>query len=834
MTNYKHMPSFAGGELSPTMYGRTDFGKYDVGAAELSNFFVLRYGGIANRAGTKYVMTCYGKSVLRSFRYNSEENYMLVFSDKKVSVCYKGAPLRNGEEIITLAAPYEEHELRLIKFTQSADDMFLVHPNHPPYVLSRYGHTDWRIQKMDIKDGPFENMNTTETMISASGATGSITLTATEDYFTKDMEGMFIRLGHTVPSQQVKGVPNSGNVATKVIEDVADSGRTTMLTVVPAGYAFEGINSTSLPSGSVYDAAANTITIPKQYIKDEDGNREEVVISYLVKRTYKHSAGFLEVDCVPGGSVYVESFGFWSGNFTLEKFVDGTWAQIRTQTGNHSQNYSFSETNEEDSIVKYRITSTSFDPNPWSDENPNQRGEISLQVFAHDYYGIAEITDVSSATAASAKVVKRLGATTATSDFSLSPWSKEKGYPNCAGFIEDRLFFAGTKRYGQTFWGSKGGNYNNFGTSIPTLDTDAITSMLNGGQVNGIKAIITLGEAIMLTAGGEFKVSGRNGPLSPSNVHSQAQEYRGISDVAPVTVGSRIVYVQQQGSIIRDLGYQYDQDKYTGDDLTLLVDHLFRKHKIVSMAYQQAPYSIIWCVRDDGLLLGLTYIKEQELFAWHKHTTEGGRFIDVACIAGEDEDELYCVVERDGKYYVEVMAPRGKTDNVAEQYFVDCGKTYSGAGTEAVDGLDHLEGKTVAILADGFVLPRQEVKNGKVTLNAAYKTIHVGLPIQSVFKSLPVELIGQDGSYLGRKKRVSKVMMMFHESRGGRYGRVDESMDEMKWRSTEQWGEPIGLYTGKKEINIPAASYEMTQQIVVRQDDPLPLTILSMVAEVQA
>lgn len=767
MTNYKHMPSFAGGELSPTMYGRTDFGKYDVGAAELSNFFVLRYGGIANRAGTKYVMTCYGKSVLRSFRYNSEENYMLVFSDKKVSVCYKGAPLKDGEEIITLAAPYEEHELRLIKFTQSADDMFLVHPNHPPYVLSRYGHTDWRIKKMDIKGGPFENMNTSEIMINASAVTGNVTLTATEAYFTKDMEDMYIRLGHTVESQHKKGVP------------------------------FE-------------------------QIKRE--NEIETVIP----------ADDLEVSCVPGASVYVESFGFWKGNFTLEKYVDSSWTKIRTQDGNHSQNYTFSETNNEDSIVRYRITSTGFDPNPASDENPNQRGEVSIQVFAHDYYGIAKIDEVNTGNVAVATVIKELGATTATSDFSLSPWSKEKGYPNCAGFIEDRLFFAGTKRYGQTFWGSKGGNYNNFGTSIPTLDTDAITSMLNGGQVNGIKAIITFGEAIMLTAGGEFKVSGRNGPLSPSNVHSQAQEYRGISDVAPVTVGSRIVYVQQQGSIVRDLGYQYDQDKYTGDDLTLLVDHLFRKHKIVSMAYQQAPYSIIWCVRDDGLLLGLTYIKEQEIFAWHKHTTEGGRFIDVACIAGEDEDELYCVVERDGKYYVEVMAPRGKTDNVAEQYFVDCGKTYSGAGTEEVDGLDHLEGKTVAILADGFVLPRQVVKNGKVTLNAAYKKIHVGIPIQSVFKSLPVELIGQDGSYLGRKKRVSKVMMMFHESRGGRYGRVDESMDEMKWRSTEQWGEPIDLYTGKKEINIPAASYEMTQQIVVRQDDPLPLTILSMVAEVQA
>lgn len=835
MTVYKHMPSFAGGELSPTMYGRTDFSKYDNGAAELTNFFVLRYGGISNRAGTKYVMTLPGKGVLRSFRYNSEENYMLVFTDKKVHVCYKGVPLVNEAiEVVVKDTPYAENELRLIKFTQSADDMFLTHPKHPPYVLSRYSHTDWRIKKFDIKGGPFENINTSETMITASGVTGEITLTATENFFEKDMEGMMIRLGHTVPSQYVKGVPNSSNVTTETIEDIASSGKTTQLLDVPVGYVYQEINSRELPSGYNYNAATNTITIPKQYERDEYGNETEVVESYVVKRTFKCSAGFLEVSCVPGGSVYVESFGFWKGNFSLEKYVDGNWAKIRTQSGNHSQNYSFTETNNETEIVKYRITSTEFDPKPASDENPNQTGEISLQVFSHDYYGIATIKSVETGTTASADVVKELGSTIATSDFSLSPWSNDKGYPNCCGFIEDRLVFAGSKRYGQTFWSSQSGDYNNFSTSIPTLDTDAITSMLNSGQVNGIKAIVVFGEAIMLTAGGEYKVSGRNGPLSPSNVNSQAQEYCGISDVAPVTVGSRIVYVQQQGSIVRDLGYQYEQDKYTGEDLTLLAEHLFRKHKIVSMAFQQAPYSIIWCVRDDGLLLGLTYIKEQDIYAWHKHTTEEGRFVDVACIAGEDEDELYCVVEREGKYFVEVMASRGKTDDVTEQYFVDCGKTYTGAGTKVVDGLEHLEGKTVAILADGFVMPQQVVKNGCVILSNAYKKIHVGLPIKAVFKSLPVEMIGQDGSYLSRKKRVSKVMMFFHESRGGRYGRIDESMDEMKWRSTEAWGEPIKLYSGKQDITIPSASWEKTQQIVVRQDEPLPLTILSMVAEVQA
>ena len=749
---YKHMPSFAGGEISPAMYGRTDFAKYDNGAAELTNFMVLRYGGITNRPGTKYVMTCPGYSVLRAFRYNAQENYMLVFSDHKVQICFNDKPVLNVlGGIVAAETPYEEDELRLIKYTQSADVVFLTHPNHEPWTLTRYGHTDWRMEPMEIINGPFEDPNTDGTQITPSDKTGPITLSASKSYFVPDMIGNLMRLGHTLNAEYKIGVPNEDD---------------------------------------------------------------------------------LTVSCVPGGSVHVESFGFWSGNFTLEKYYDGAWVKIRSQEGNHSQNYTFSETNRNDSIVQYKITSTEFDPKPWSSENAKQTGKISIQSFSNDYYGVVRIDSVTNDTTAEATVINELGDTKATSDFSFNPWSEHKGYPYCAGFYEDRLVFAGTEKYGQSFWMSKSGDYYNFKTSIPSEDTDAVTATLNGGQMNGIKAVIAFGEMLMLTAGGEYKVSGNNNPISPSNVRSQPQEYRGISDVPPVTVGSRIIYVQQQGSIIRDLGYQYDVDKYTGDDLTLLADHLFRKHKIVSMAYQQAPNSIVWCVRDDGLLLGLTYIKEQDIYAWTKHTTCQGKFVDVACISGEDEDELWCIVERNGSYYVEVMAPRSKTDEVEEQYFVDCGITYEGEKTTEITGLEHLEGMEVAILANGFVLPRQVVTGGKIVLSNPRSKVHVGLPIEALFKSLPVEINGQDGTYLSRKKRISKVMIMFLESRGGTYGLNEANMDEMKWRSTENWGEPIHLYTGKKEIIMPAASFGETIQIVVRQDDPLPLTVLSMVPEI--
>lgn len=754
-------PSFAGGEISPALYGRTDFAKYDNGAAKLRNYIVLRYGGIANRAGTKFISKAPGFAVLRAFKYNSSQNYMVEFSDRKIRVFYRESLVATIDN-----SPYKSDELRLIKYTQSADVMFLVHPNHAPMTLTRNNHTDWSLEEMDITGGPFEDPNTTDIQISASDRTGSITLTASEAYFTQDMIGNMLQLGHTVGNQYKKGVP---------VERTVQEDRET--TVLPA----------------------------------DD----------------------LEVECVPGGTIYVESFGFWSGNFSLEEYVDGAWTKLRTQEGNHSANYNFTETNKHSEITRYKITSSEFDTTIWAGENEKQTGHVTIQTFSQDYYGIVKIISVESSTSATAKVVRTLGDTKATKDFSLGPWSNIKGYPMCDGFFEDRLVFAGTQRYGQGFWLSKSGDYYNFGASVPNMDTDAINATLNGGQMNGIKAVVVFGELILMTAGGEFKVTGNNKAVSPSNIQSQAQEYRGINDVQPVTVGSRIVYIQQQGDIVRDLAYTYEADKYTGDDINLLAQHLFERHKLVSMTYQQTPNSIIWFVRDDGLLLGLTYLKEQDVCAWHQHDTDG-EFIDVASIAGDTEDELWCVVKRGEEYFIEKMAQRDKSQNVEDQYFVDCGKQIeSEAGISVVENLGHLEGKTVAILADGFVLPRQKVVDGSVDLKRSYHKITVGLPIEAEMKTLPLELQAQDGSTISRKKRVAKLMLMFKDSSGGTFGLTESRMDEIKWRSTEKYGGAIQLFSGKQSILMPGASYDETVQIVVKQNEPLPMTILSIVPEMQ-
>ena len=939
MALYQLKSSFAGGELSPSMYGRTDIAKYDSGAAVLRNFFVLRYGGAANRPGFKFIAQTYNnkKAVLIPFMYSTDQNYIVeitagrcqFYTDGGIVVKEDGTPY----SIENFFTDKDLEDAAKIKYTQSADVLFIVHPAHAPMTLTRYGSLDWRFEAMDITGGPFDASNfnsayivtktqqwttpgtytvhipagidSIEYKIAGAGGgggggnyfstgsylyggnggngellIGSLNVTSDSDYQVivgsggAGGRGSKNSLNHTSGEDGEASsfgkliVARGGGGGEKATPDTIDSdgyysgghngANGTSYGVGGAGGNGTGWSGTAGSGGNgwveiLYSASIGDNTTVKAsdvygditltasddiFAKSDEGSL--FALTHFLETDYKKgtpssTGGNLQVSVLPKSNVYVESFGFWDGNFSLEKYdpVSLQWVNVRTQSGNRSQNYSLTEENTSESIASYRVTSTEFNTGVWSGENEKQRGYITIQSIGGDYTGHVLITEYVSPTVVKGTVKKQLASTDETRDFAFAAWNGEKGYPSATGFYEDRLVFAGSKGFPQTFWTSKTGDYYNFGTSIPSADDDGITATLNGGQMNGIKAIIAFGEMLLLTAGGEFKVSGGGKAITGSNVLSQPQEYRGVSDVNPVTIGSRIIYVQHQGNIIRGLAYSYDVDKYTGDDLNLLASHLFEGHKIISMTYQQIPNSIVWCVRDDGLLLGLTYIKEQDIYAWHQHTTAGGKFVSVCNIGGSTEDKLYAVIERGGQYYVEIMESRDKSTNVEDQFFVDSGITYEGEPTDEISGLEHLEGYTVAILADGNVLPQQTVENGKVLLGNKYKKVHVGLPIDAEIKTLPIDFTAQDGTYLSRKKRIATVTLLLKDSRGGLFGMKENELDEFKWRSNEAYGEPIGLQTGKFKVTIKSATYDETQQIIIKQPDPLPMTVLSLIPEIE-
>lgn len=269
----------------------------------------------------------------------------------------------------------------------------------------------------------------------------------------------------------------------------------------------------------------------------------------------------------------------------------------------------------------------------------------------------------------------------ATDVFALSAWGPKYGYPSDVEFYGDRLFFAGNTAQPQTVWASKIGNYPDFGKTVPSVDDDAITATLNARQVNAIKDLVPLDKLLLLTSGGEWKTSaGQDDVLTPTTIAFKPQSYNGGSDVPALVIGNTALYVQNRGYIVRDIGYQFESDGYTGNDLTVFASHLTEGKPIVSWCYQQVPYSIVWSVRDDGVLLAMTYMKEQSVVAWTPMEIDG--FVESVCAVPEGgEDAVYIVVTRAGGRFIERLSTRFIED-VREGKFLDSCLTYDGRNTE--------------------------------------------------------------------------------------------------------------------------------------------------------
>lgn len=264
------------------------------------------------------------------------------------------------------------------------------------------------------------------------------------------------------------------------------------------------------------------------------------------------------------------------------------------------------------------------------------------------------------------------------------PFVGAGNYPGAVGYYQQRLVFAGSNLSPQTVWMSKTGLFKNFGYSIPNKDDDAITFTIASKEVNRMRHLLGLRKLLGLTSGGEWTFTGADTGLTAKTIQASQEGYDGSAIVPPVVVGNSAVYVQARGNRVSSFGYSINDDGFAAADLTLFSAHLFRGKELTSVAYQKIPDSIVWYVRDDGVLLGLTYLPEQQLVGWHWHDTDG--FVEsIACIPEGQEDALYMVVRRTingvQKRYIERMASRQVT-NIEESFFVDCGLTYDGRNAD--------------------------------------------------------------------------------------------------------------------------------------------------------
>lgn len=409
-------------------------------------------------------------------------------------------------------------------------------------------------------------------------------------------------------------------------------------------------------------------------------------------------------------------------------------------------------------------------------------------------------------------------------------------YPGAVSYFEQRRSFAGTTNKPQNIWMTKSGTESNMSYGIPIKDDDRISFRVAAREANTIRHIVPLGQLLLLTSSAEWRVTSVNSDaITPTTISVKPQSYVGASNVQPVIVNNTLIYGAARGGHVRELAYNWQASGFVTGDLSLRAPHLFDTFDITDMTYAKAPMPVVWFVSTSGRLLGLTYVPEQQVGAWHWHDTDGV-FESCTVVAEGAEDVLYVVVRREingnSVRYIERQASR-LFDDQADAFFVDAGVSYSGAPISTITtGLSHLEGKTVSILVDGAVHPQRVVTGGAVTLDVAASKIQIGLPITADAVTLPMVIGMQDGSFgQGRVKNVNKIWLRAHRSSGIFAGPNESSLVEAKQRTKEPYGAPPTLKSEEIEIVVPP-DWTDGGQIFIRQQDPLPLTLVSYCAEV--
>ena len=253
--------------------------------------------------------------------------------------------------------------------------------------------------------------------------------------------------------------------------------------------------------------------------------------------------------------------------------------------------------------------------------------------------------------------------------------------PSAVGSFQQRQIYGSTNEFPNRVWSSRTARPKNFTNTEPISDDDSLDFRIAGLQLNKIRHFVDIGKLVALTTAGEWAIDGASGgALTPTTISVTQQSYHGCTELRPIVSDNMLLFVQARGSIVRDLTFNFQTDGYQGNDLTVFSGHLIRNRTIDDWSYQQTPHSVVWAARDDGVMLSLTYVREQQIIGWCRHDTLG--LYKKICVVPEDlEDFVYVIVEReiDGSTvrYIEKMLTRA-IDDIRDFVGMDSSLSYDG------------------------------------------------------------------------------------------------------------------------------------------------------------
>ncbi len=875
---YLMQPSFTGGEISPEVANRIDLDKYQQALLNAENAYIRPYGAVYKRTGSEYCGQALNENVLlMEFQAAANEAFLLEVGEKYIRVWKDG--VYTGQYVPT---PYTWEEVPTLRTCQSADIMYIASGTHPVMKLCHYSDTDWRLEEMTI-DKPYFDISLTADAEDAvlgfyqnTAGTYTFTPTITGDY-TVQVAGAgggayrYAKTYGTIRSGGRGGLVNKTVTLTKgteyavvvgargnsAISATATSGGNSSAcgitaqgggaaSISSAGTSYgQGGQGGSIDEGGVVTDAQNgwvsinyagyakltpskvtgrnaTITSTKGIFTSDLVGACIKLSQEMPSRTVSISGAATSESVLVGSEWKLITHGTWTGTVTVQTSLDGaTWKDFRSYTS--SDDFNASESGTVETPTYFRVVATA--------------GKVELTALPYTHEGTMSITQRNSSTKITGDIIEDFGSTEATEDYTLSAWCPRFGYPRTVGFFQDRLIFGGTTAQPYELWMSRTGDYENFTVekvSGTITDDSAIALAFISRKQAEIQHLCPGADLFVLTDSNEWIVSGGS-TVTPTKCTNKAQTFRGSSEVPPLSIGGRMIYIQKRSQSVRDFAYTFETDSYDGADLTLLAKHLFRGKQITDAAYMQDPDSRLYFVRSDGVMLCLAYVQDQKVYAW-SHLKTDGQYISVCNIAGATKDEVYVAVKRDigsgTVTTIERLSDLAETDNPMDYVMVDCAvHTTKEEATDAIT-VEAFNGKTVTVLADGQYYDNVEMDGNTVTIPAKATDWIVGLPYTMKLEVPNVEFQDQRGTAQGRTKKLSRVTLRLINSLGGKVGNGVGAYDEIKYDEFSDL--ETTLYSGDKDVTIPNQSAEKNGRVLIESDAPYPFNLAGIVRGVKS
>lgn len=817
------LPSFTTGELSPLMYGRVDFAKFASGLEVLLNYIVRPHGPVSRRAGSHFIAEVKNSAQftrLLRFEFSTTQAYQIEAGNLYFRFYKNGGQINDG---INVTISNVVANGTLIRVTATAHG----YSTGNGVVISGVvgvpiANQIWP-QITVIDANTFDLVGSTFAGTYTSGGTVNKTVEVATPYLSADLPLLkYAQNADTMyiahPSYPVYKLTRQSHTqwtmaAVNFLPPMTyEAGYSPAYTLTLGATSGFGV---SITAGAGGDFQAGDVG--RMIVLQGTGAGRAIIRTVATATTGTADI----IDAFASVGPFAASTGWTmmgSPQASLTPSVSQPIHQITTLT-----------------------TGTT---------NCFRAGDVGSYVRVN--HGVCRITVFNSATSVNAEILDVLTNASASPagswSIETSEWNATRGYPGAVCFHQQRLVLAGNTARPQAFWGSNPGLPENF--PLGPDDDDAYEFLIATNDVNAINWLLPTRVLLMGTASSEFSVEtspgSTNASITPNNVNVKTSTAWGSNPkISPIRVGLAGLFVTRYGTEFREMVYSLQRDSYVADDLLLLAEHLTKGAaggvlQITDMAYQRHPAAVVWCVRSDGTLLGLTYQREHDVVGWHRQIT-GPDVQEVTPVKGKyeavittphwnlDRDVVFFIVNRtvngNQKRYIEYA------DDLNGYYGtlgMDCALTYSGAPTASVTGLYHLIGETVKVLGDGAVYPDQVVDStGTIQLQGlTCSKVEAGLNFNSKLRTMRIEVgNAASGTSQGIQKHWSKIWVRLTNTIGGFInGR------EIPFRgATDITGQALPLFSGDKFAD--NTTTDRGGQITIEQRQPLPQTINAIFGE---